>query len=177
MLSRVGPAPVRPRSPAELFESCGFPIACCEVRILDDDDREVPAGTAGEICGRAPHVMAEYWRRPEQTAETLKNGWLHTGGIARADERGYILRGDILNPPLMIMSCLPSRMNTVGAFGRKGASPTQNAVSRSEADNAARSGAARTILRRASSVQAYATRVPSACYILSSNRSVFMRVG
>jgi fatty-acyl-CoA synthase len=78
-----------PRRP-ELFESCGFPIACCEVRILDDDDREVPAGTAGEICVRAPHVMAEYWRRPEQTAETLKNGWLHTGDIARADERGYM---------------------------------------------------------------------------------------
>src|SRR5579883_28183 len=74
----------------ELFESCGFPLSCCEVRILDDQDREVPAGEAGEICVRAPHVMAEYWKRPEQTAETLKNGWLHTGDIARADERGYL---------------------------------------------------------------------------------------
>lgn len=78
-----------PRQP-ELFESCGFPIACCDVRILDDWDHEVPVGTPGEICVRAPHVMAEYWRRPEQTAETLKNGWLHTGDIARADERGYM---------------------------------------------------------------------------------------
>ena len=60
------------------------------MRILDDGDREVPPGTAGEICVRAPHVMAEYWHRPEQTAETLKNGWLHTGDIARADERGYL---------------------------------------------------------------------------------------
>ncbi len=73
-----------------LFESCGFPIACCDVRILDEQDREVAVGTAGEICVRAPHVMAQYWRRPEQTAETLKNGWLHTGDIARADERGYL---------------------------------------------------------------------------------------
>ena len=47
-------------------------------------------GEAGEICVRAPHVMAEYWKRPEQTAETLKNGWLHTGDIARTDERGYM---------------------------------------------------------------------------------------
>jgi fatty-acyl-CoA synthase len=39
---------------------------------------------------RAPHVMQEYWKRPEQTAETLKNGWLHTGDIARMDERGYM---------------------------------------------------------------------------------------
>jgi fatty-acyl-CoA synthase len=74
----------------ELFLSCGFPIAACQVKILDDDDHEVKTGEAGEICVRAPHVMAEYWKRPETTAETLKNGWLHTGDIARADERGYM---------------------------------------------------------------------------------------
>ena len=78
-----------PKQP-ELFLSCGFPIAACSVKILDDDDREVATGESGEICVRAPHVMAEYWKRPEQTAETLKNGWLHTGDIARADERGYM---------------------------------------------------------------------------------------
>jgi fatty-acyl-CoA synthase len=78
-----------PKTP-ELFLSCGFPIAACEVKILNDDDHEVDTGEAGEICVRAPHVMAEYWKRPEQTAETLKNGWLHTGDIARADERGYM---------------------------------------------------------------------------------------
>ncbi|CAN5184861.1 AMP-binding protein [soil metagenome] len=74
----------------ERFLSCGFPIAACEAKILDDDDNEVATGESGEICVRAPHVMAEYWKRPEQTAETLKNGWLHTGDIARADERGYM---------------------------------------------------------------------------------------
>ena len=74
----------------ELFLSCGFPIAACEVKILDGDDREVETGEAGEICVRAPHVMAEYWKRPETTEETLKNGWLHTGDVARKDERGYM---------------------------------------------------------------------------------------
>jgi len=78
-----------PKTP-ELLLSCGFPIAACDVRILDDDDREVATGEAGEICVRATHVMAEYWKRPEQTAETLKSGWLHTGDIARKDERGYM---------------------------------------------------------------------------------------
>jgi fatty-acyl-CoA synthase len=78
-----------PKRP-ELFLSCGFPIAGCEAKILDDNDHEVAPGEAGEICVRAPHVMSEYWKRPEQTAETLKNGWLHTGDIARADERGYM---------------------------------------------------------------------------------------
>lgn len=78
-----------PKTP-ELFLSCGFPIAACDAKILDDDDREVPMGEAGEICVRAPHVMAEYWKRPDITAETLKSGWLHTGDVARRDERGYM---------------------------------------------------------------------------------------
>jgi fatty-acyl-CoA synthase len=78
-----------PKTP-ELFLSCGFPLAACEVRILDDDDREVNTGDPGEICVRAPHVMVEYWKQEDVTAETLKNGWLRTGDIAREDERGYM---------------------------------------------------------------------------------------
>ena len=54
-----------PKTP-ELFLSCGFPIAACEVKILDDNDQEVATGEAGEICVRAPHVMAEYWKRPDR---------------------------------------------------------------------------------------------------------------
>lgn len=78
-----------PKTP-ELFLSCGFPIAACQVKILGENDEEIPTGEAGEICVRASHVMAEYWKRPDITAETLKNGWLHTGDIARQDERGYV---------------------------------------------------------------------------------------
>jgi fatty-acyl-CoA synthase len=74
----------------ELFASCGFPIASCSVTLRDEDNNEVKAGEAGEICVRAPHAMEQYWKRPEQTAETFKGGWLHTGDIARADERGYL---------------------------------------------------------------------------------------
>jgi acyl-CoA synthetase (AMP-forming)/AMP-acid ligase II len=65
-------------------------IAACDVRILNENDEQVKIGDAGEICVRAPHVMAEYWNRPDITSETLKNAWLHTGDIARADERGYM---------------------------------------------------------------------------------------
>ena len=78
------------RARPELFESCGVPIAGCQVKILDQNDQETPVGEPGEICVRAPHVMAEYWKRPDTTAETLKDGWLHTGDIARIDERGYM---------------------------------------------------------------------------------------
>jgi len=78
------------RNAPELALSCGFPVDGCEVKILDDADQEVAVGEPGEICVRSPYVMAEYWNRPEQTASTLRNGWLHTDDIARADERGYM---------------------------------------------------------------------------------------
>jgi fatty-acyl-CoA synthase len=74
----------------ELFASCGEPLASCSVTLRDDDNNEVAPGEAGEICVRAPQAMEQYWKRPEQTAETFKGGWLHTGDIARADERGYL---------------------------------------------------------------------------------------
>jgi fatty-acyl-CoA synthase len=74
----------------ELLASCGFPIASCAVSLRGDDNEEVKPGEAGEICVRAPHAMEQYWKRPEQTAETFKGGWLHTGDIARADEQGYL---------------------------------------------------------------------------------------
>ena len=74
----------------ELFASCGFPVSSCSVTLRDDDNNEVKQGEAGEICVRGVHAMEQYWKRPEQTAETFKGGWLHTGDIARADERGYL---------------------------------------------------------------------------------------
>jgi carnitine-CoA ligase len=64
-----------------------------DVRIFDDDDHELPAGTDGEIVLRPkqPHVMFEgYWGRPEVTVETTRNLWYHTGDIGRLDEDGYL---------------------------------------------------------------------------------------
>ena len=78
------------RDSPELALSCGFPVEGCEVKIFDQADQEVAVGEPGEICVRSPYAMAEYWKRPEQTASTLRNGWLHTDDIARADERGYM---------------------------------------------------------------------------------------
>ncbi|MDI1264906.1 MAG: AMP-binding protein [bacterium] len=74
----------------ELFASCGHPVLSCHVTLRDDDNEEVRPGEAGEICVRAPQAMEQYWRRPEQTAEVFAGGWLHTGDIARADDRGYL---------------------------------------------------------------------------------------
>jgi len=70
--------------------SAGRAVVGCEVRILDPDDREVPRGTVGEICGRGPVVMLGYWNQPELTAHTLRNGWLHTGDGGTMDEDGFV---------------------------------------------------------------------------------------
>ncbi|MEK6666061.1 MAG: AMP-binding protein, partial [candidate division NC10 bacterium] len=70
--------------------SVGKPIPGVEVKILDDQDRELPAGAVGEICVRGPNVMQGYYRMPEETQKTLKNGRLHTGDVGRLDADGYL---------------------------------------------------------------------------------------
>jgi carnitine-CoA ligase len=67
--------------------------AAFDVRIFDDEDREVPAGTDGEIVcrPRQPHAMFEgYWKRPEATVEACRNLWFHTGDIGRMDSDRYL---------------------------------------------------------------------------------------
>jgi long-chain acyl-CoA synthetase len=70
--------------------SVGMPIPGYEVAIMDDADAEVPAGRDGEICARAAGVMAGYWNSPDETAATLRGGWLHTGDIGHVDSDGYL---------------------------------------------------------------------------------------
>ncbi len=61
-----------------------------EARVVDRDGKDVAAGGSGELIIRGETIMKEYWRNPEATAETIRNGWLHTGDIARIDADGYI---------------------------------------------------------------------------------------
>jgi long-chain acyl-CoA synthetase len=70
--------------------SAGLPIPGCELKIVDDDDKEVERGQLGEICCRSKGVMLGYWNSPEATAETLKDGWLHTGDIGYLDDDGFL---------------------------------------------------------------------------------------
>ncbi|ORM75103.1 long-chain-fatty-acid--CoA ligase [Pantoea wallisii] len=70
--------------------SIGLPVPSTDVRIVDDEDRDVPPGEPGELCIRGPQVMVGYWQRPEATEEVLKNGWLHTGDIVTVDAEGFI---------------------------------------------------------------------------------------
>ena len=70
--------------------SAGLPRTDVEVKIFDPEDKELPPGEMGEIVTRSDMVMKGYWRNPEATAETIKNGWLHTGDMGYMDESGYL---------------------------------------------------------------------------------------
>ena len=70
--------------------SIGLPISSTDCCVMDEEGRKLPLGEVGELCVRGPQVMAGYWQRPEETAKVLSaDGWLHTGDMARMDERGF----------------------------------------------------------------------------------------
>jgi long-chain acyl-CoA synthetase len=69
--------------------SIGTPIRDVRMRVVDNADQEVPQGEVGEIVIQGPNVMKGYWQRPEATAEAMRDGWFHTGDLARVDEEGY----------------------------------------------------------------------------------------
>jgi long-chain acyl-CoA synthetase len=76
----------RPSKPG----SVGLPVWGIDIRIVDEDDVDVPQGELGEIIIRGHNVMKGYYNKPAESAETLRNGWLHTGDIGRFDEDGYV---------------------------------------------------------------------------------------
>jgi long-chain acyl-CoA synthetase len=76
------------------LQSVGVARTDTEVRVVDDDDRELPAGEIGEIVVRGDVVMAGYWNQLDATSETLRGGWLHTGDVGSFDEDGYLTLRD-----------------------------------------------------------------------------------
>jgi long-chain acyl-CoA synthetase len=88
-------SPVTHNNPPFLGEgregSIGVPIPSTDARIVDvaTGEAEMPVGESGELTIKGPQVMKGYWNMPEETASTLRDGWLHTGDIARMDEDGY----------------------------------------------------------------------------------------
>jgi len=77
--------------------SAGRPYTLMEVAIMDDDDRLLPAGEPGEVVTRGQLLMKGYWNRPDLTAKTIRNGWLHTGDIGYLDADGFLYLVDRKN--------------------------------------------------------------------------------
>jgi long-chain acyl-CoA synthetase len=67
----------------------GIPVPSTDVRCVDEAGNPVPDGQPGELVARGPQIMQGYWQRPDDTQDTLRDGWLHTGDIAEMDEDGY----------------------------------------------------------------------------------------
>lgn len=72
--------------------SVGLPVFDTDIKVVDagDPGRELAPGEVGEICLRGPQAMLGYWRRPDETAEVMRNGWIHTGDIGRLGAGGYL---------------------------------------------------------------------------------------
>jgi long-chain acyl-CoA synthetase len=70
--------------------SVGRPMPVVDIKIVDDTGDEVPTGQTGEVLIKGPIIMPGYWGKPEETAKSVRNGWLHTGDIGRVDEDGYL---------------------------------------------------------------------------------------
>jgi acyl-CoA synthetase (AMP-forming)/AMP-acid ligase II len=78
------------RDTPDLLRAAGKVGALAEVRIVDDDGRDCPVDVAGEIIVRGDQVLSGYWNRPEANAEAFRDGWFHTGDVARMDEEGFV---------------------------------------------------------------------------------------
>lgn len=99
--------------------SCGMPAPGCEIRLMDEDLKEVPAGEEGVLCVRRdthPGMMKEYWNKPEQTAEIFRGEWYYSGDVLRRDAEGRFWfqgrRDDVIKAsgyrisPFEVESCL-----------------------------------------------------------------------
>ena len=80
---------VEPEKAEAKMGSIGRAVPGVEVKIVDDYDKEVPVGEAGEIITRGPHIMKGYFRRADATAQRIRNGWLYTGDVGKVEADGY----------------------------------------------------------------------------------------
>jgi len=99
----------------ERIGTAGIPIPGTEIKVIDEAGNEQPVDGVGELCIRGAQVMAGYWNQPEQTAETVVDGWLHTGDIVTVDNEGYITIVDRLKDMIIVsgFNVYPSELEQV----------------------------------------------------------------
>lgn len=82
------------KSRPEILTSTGKMLPYAELRVVDDEGKDMARGEAGELVIRSEFQFEEYWRNPKQTEEVLRDGWIFTGDIGRVDEDGYVYLND-----------------------------------------------------------------------------------
>jgi fatty-acyl-CoA synthase len=82
------------RDRPELVLSAGRALVGVDLRIVDEDDAPVPRGTLGEIVARGPNLMRGYWNLPDESAEAVRGGWMHTGDAGYLDADGFLFVQD-----------------------------------------------------------------------------------
>ena len=75
---------------ANLFKSTGLAVTGVEIKIVDDNDNELPRGEVGEVAAKGANVMLGYWRQKELSDKALRNGWMHTGDGGYMNDEGYV---------------------------------------------------------------------------------------
>jgi long-chain acyl-CoA synthetase len=86
----------------ERIGTAGIPIPGTDIKVIDEAGNEQLVDGVGELCIRGDQVMAGYWNQPEQTAQTVVDGWLHTGDIVTVDDEGYITIVDRLKDMIIV---------------------------------------------------------------------------
>jgi acyl-CoA synthetase (AMP-forming)/AMP-acid ligase II len=81
---------LRPSEAERKVASVGRALPFVQIRVVDDDDQDVPVGEVGEAIYQGPNIMKEYYRNPEGTARAMRNGWFHSGDLVRRDEEGFV---------------------------------------------------------------------------------------
>lgn len=71
-------------------DSVGVPVAVCDLKLMDSEGNEAPPGDIGELWIKGPNVVKGYWNKPEATASTFTDGWLHSGDLAKIDAEGFV---------------------------------------------------------------------------------------
>ncbi len=93
---------VNPLDGRERKGSIGMPVPSTDIKIMKEDGTEAPIGERGEICARGPQVMAGYWQRPKETADVIRDGWLHTGDIGILSEDGFVRIVDRIKDMILV---------------------------------------------------------------------------